>query len=202
MSGGERVKKGSEKKKLSFVLGILVFLIVALVVGNIAIFIQANNAGQQFASGDMDDSPTAYVLNEDGTKTPLDETLFVGLGRNWSVEVDGKSFDEVVAEYQALIDAASNGAEKVKLYNERIEYILDEDEWQKYSDLILSDAIAVDDIEQSADSATQVINIAFSLNDDALAKEYIILFEARTGKTDGPGSSSNTINYLGEVVNG
>lgn len=167
------------KNSLIVVLAVLVVVLVGLIIGNIVVFVQEN-----FLKGGVsghEQTYTAYVIGEDGKETPLAESEIGVPERSWSVATTDKTLDEVVAEYQALIDAAPNQEDKLKLYNERISYIYSTNEWSERGDLIVADLIAVDDILQNVDSAVRVENAAAMAGNQEIKMQYDKIVQERVG---------------------
>ena len=62
----------------------------------------------------------------------------------------------------------------------RIQQVLSIDVERVYGDLVIADAIAVDDILQTLDSAGLVINVAASYGDNEVLEEYTEIMNERS----------------------
>ena len=92
---------------------------------------------------------------------------------------EAEGMDKIIGVYQEYIDKA-NADEKVELYNERIQTILQFDyENKQYGKQVIDDTIAIDDILQSVSSAAQVVNVANEYNESDLAVEYVRIMQER-----------------------
>lgn len=169
-----------ERKNLAIVLGFLSFLIVALVIGNIVIFAKANQT-EEVLVAKTEELDGNYITNTDGTVVPMDDSQVGVPETSRSVETEGKTFEQIVSEYQTLIDNAQNDGEKARLYNERILLVFDEGNWGEYGNLIIEDAIAIDNIQKTVDSAVQVENVANSVGNKEIASQYNAIVLERNG---------------------
>lgn len=86
---------------------------------------------------------------------------------------------EKILEYQKKIDGAEQGEEKVKIYKERVFYLIECDENDVYKDNILNDFIEIDNIEKSIGSATNVVNYAKYFKADEVWEKYLKILEER-----------------------
>ena len=96
-----------------------------------------------------------------------------------------------VAIYQEFIDKAE-GEELLELLDDRIDYIVNVDTTFSYGGVVINDAIAVDGILQSVESAVSVANIALSYDDYETYMKYISIVAERQGVT-----GEENINGLG-----
>lgn len=92
---------------------------------------------------------------------------------------ESEGMDKVIGVYQEYIDKA-NTDERVELYTERIQTILQLDYGNnQYSKQVVNDTIALDDILQSVSSAAQVVNVANEYGDRELAIKYVRVLQER-----------------------
>lgn len=139
-------------RKLIIVLSVLGIAIVGLMIGVVIV-----------------------LLNRNGTdEGKISES-------EWTVQANGRTIDEIIDDYQISIDSAGDDGERADYYEERINFVLSTGEGEKYSDVLLDDALAYDKISQSVGSAMQVANIAQMLGDDELKEKYSILAGERGG---------------------
>ncbi|MBR2998714.1 hypothetical protein IKF34_03050 [Candidatus Saccharibacteria bacterium] len=93
---------------------------------------------------------------------------------NLKEEVDSlelSNIDDVVDIYQAYIDSATV-EEKIELYQDRINWVLNRDFDRDYGGYVLSDYISIDGIERSQDSAADVMNYASYYQDNEIFDKY------------------------------
>lgn len=98
------------------------------------------------------------------------------------VSVEESEEDEMssyINEMSKKIADAKTDEEKVKLLQERINYLFDNTEPGAYNDQILNDTIAIDDIEQTISSAGQVINTATAYHRDDIVSKYEEIMKKR-----------------------
>lgn len=145
-------------------LGVLGVVIVGLVAGIVVVKLQGNNEEIVVSvedEGDREDEETQNSLL-DVVNIAKDEVDSLGV----------PSVEDVVAIYQKYIDEAESSEKKIGLLDSRIYTIQNLDQSNEYSALVISDAVAIDDIEMSISSALQVVNIANIYGDLDLAAEY------------------------------
>ncbi len=139
-----------DNRWLFAVLGVLGISIVGLIIGNVIL------AGQ--GQGDSGSEQ----------ETLVEETEYV--------ETNGQSLMEEVQEYIALTDgeiaAAQSNEDKVAIYKKRDGYLSASGEFGEFADQIIADAISVDEIEKSIESAGQVANMANSYGRIEIANRY------------------------------
>ena len=147
MNGGGKLR---DNKWLLAVLGVLGVMIVGLIVGNVIL------AGQGQSNGDL------------SQETLVEDMEYA--------EVDGESLVEDVQEYIAMTDseiaAAQSNEDKVAIYEKRDGYLSASGEFGEFADQLITDAISVDEIEKSIESAGQVANMANSYGRIEIANRY------------------------------
>lgn len=130
---------------------ILGTLVLFLVVMNITIWIiNSNRSGDELIDED------AVIVDEpfdDGISTSEDLLVYI-------------------EEMNQKISEAETDADKVRIYEERINYIADNSEFGAFADQMIADLIAIDNIEQSVDSAAQVVNTAGVYERDDVVEKY------------------------------
>lgn len=95
---------------------------------------------------------------------------------------DDEAINAKIEEVQAEIDAAilANDTEAlVGYYEERMFFILDNSDSDRYAEQVIEDAEAIDEIEQSLSSAAQVINTAQMYGREDVVNEYNQIMEER-----------------------
>lgn len=110
---------------------------------------------------------------EQGNKIDMEEV------REKVFAAESEDIDKIISIYQEYIDKA-NSDEKVGLYNERIQTILQlEYGNNQYGKQVIDDTIAIDDILQTVSSAAQVINAANEYGENELAAKYVKILQER-----------------------
>lgn len=130
-------------KMWKVIFGTLCAIIVALIAGIIAV----KNLNQK-----LDE-------HENETETSLVEQARAEISVLSKVDIPA-----AIQIYQAYIDMADDET-KVEILNERVQYILDNDSDKEYSEQVINDRIAVDDILQTINSAAQVVNVLYYYGD-------------------------------------
>ncbi len=157
----------SRYRKLFWILGILCAVVFLLVIGIIVRNYFDN-------SGDGE-------INEAEEWTGLEAEISMA-----------ESVDEAIGIYEKYLDAAKTDDEKVDILNQRVDYILQNDDEKAYSEQALEDVIAIDGILKSVSSAAQVANTADDLgNSDVLEKYEKIADERSKAEGDDLDDQSN-----------
>lgn len=91
-----------------------------------------------------------------------------------------ESVDEAIKIYQKYLDEAKTDDEKVDIYNQRVDYIMQNEEGDEYSDQAMNDMIAIDGILKTVSSAAQVYNMADEFGYDDITKKYDQIVEERS----------------------
>ena len=145
------------KKIWWIILGCMVGVIVALVVGIIIV----KNLNQK----------------------PDEVVNTLSLVEQAQAEVDAMTpvdIPKAIEIYQSYLDLATTDDEKVELYTARIDYLTTYDLNKEYSKQAINDEIEIDNILQSGSSAIQVINALYYYGEyDELLDKYIYISDQR-----------------------
>ena len=149
---------GLKHKKLIAALAILCLIIIVLVVTIIVVTLNNNQ-------------------EDDEEPEPEEQEEWTGLEAEISM---AESVGEAMGIYQLYIDAAETEEEKVDIYNQRIEYIVQNDETGAYSEQAIKDSIKLYELEPSVSTAIQAASIAEDLGDEETAKKYNKIADEKT----------------------
>ncbi len=141
-------KRGSNKG-LVVLLCLLLVVIVGLGVGLVFVFNGNDNIDEVVAEYD----PVKLVVDEIDT-------------------IGNPTVEQIVDIYQKYIDSTDNLKLKVDLLRSRIISVQEIDLYYGGGELMINDAIAIDDILQSIDSAVGVINVANTYGNNELSSRY------------------------------
>ena len=78
------------------------------------------------------------------------------------------------------LDVAKNDEERVEILNQRVDYIMQNDDKKAYSEQALEDVIAIDGILKTVSSAAQVANTADDLGNTDVLKKYEKIADERS----------------------
>lgn len=173
-------------------LSIVSVLIIGLIITNAVIKINHNQSQDQNQTSDDSNSdntetPEDNNMNEesyDWIEAPVNKDTY-----NKKIELEISNLEEsndleaISNIYQKYIDIFSNELKDdetaMKLLNEKIRKILDEDFDRNYGDIIIADAISIDNILQTFDSATEVYNYASAYDRPDIMAEYDKIMQER-----------------------
>lgn len=145
----------SRYRKLFWALGILCAAVFLLAIG-IIVHNYFNNSGEG-------------EINEAEEWTGLEAEISMA-----------ESMDEAIGIYEKYLNDAKTDDEKVNILNQRVDYILQNDDDGAYSEQVLEDVIAVDGILKSVSSALQVANTADDLGNSDVLKKYEKIADERS----------------------
>ena len=145
----------SRYRKLFWTLGILCAVLFLLVIGIIVRNYFDN-------SGDGE-------INEAEEQTGLEAEISMA-----------ESIDEAIGIYEKYLDVAKNDEERVEILNQRVDYIMQNDDKKAYSEQALEDVIAIDGILKTVSSAAQVANTADDLGNTDVLKKYEKIADERS----------------------
>lgn len=88
--------------------------------------------------------------------------------------------EDTMKMFWELLDGVE-GEERVIILSERLRYLLnlDEETVKNYSGQVVADAVEIDDILQSVESAGQVLNIGYMFEDNDLIEKYAAIMVER-----------------------
>ena len=151
----------SRKAWISIISG-LAAVAVILVVAIVAVVVTPKGGDEGEETESIVETPTDKLLAEINEKVSE-------LGNE----------NDIIDLYQEYIDETT-GEEKAAILMARIQQVLSIDVERVYGDLVIADAIAVDDILQTLDSAGLVINVAASYGDNEVLEEYTEIMNERS----------------------
>ncbi len=138
------------------------------VLGGLAIFLAVINI-------------TIWVTNsnyDDGGELSEEETVVIDDSFDDGVITD-EDLQAYIEETSRKISEVVIDDEKVNIYKERVDYLASNSEFGVFADQMIADCIAIDDIEQSVDSAAQVANTASVYGKDEIAEKYLHIMKQR-----------------------
>ena len=94
-------------------------------------------------------------------------------------KIENPTIEQVINIYQNYIDATDDLEIKVALLEARIFAVQDMDLNNEYGEEVISDAIIVDDLLQTTDSAARVMNVATAYGNDEVFERYGVLLKDR-----------------------
>ena len=159
MKEGQTPTKTRIIKENALMICVLVVLVIAIIGLVVSLVLRAQLSGEQ--SGDEGEGQTTQI--EEGLSEILLGEVVLG---------DDEEVNAKIVELQARIDEAQDNETKAGLYWERIDYIWMTLGMDAYEEQVISDAIAADEIRQTANSAFQVVNVAVTYGDEELEEEY------------------------------
>lgn len=148
--GEEKSKKQPRERRI--LIGVLSALVVVIVGLVIAVVVIVNN-------NRAEEEKNAQVLYESE------------IGEKISALEPG-DIEGGIRVYQDYIDRAVNPENQAVLYTMRSIWITDVDRRDEYKSQAIEDILAADFLLESAESAVNVINVAYSYDDEELADEY------------------------------
>ena len=161
----DRPKKNEKKTNRAFwlVFSVISAIVLALVVGIVLVSLKNN-------SSMMDESAEEILAKIDDEIEGMDEE------------------EEIIDVYQQYITDSAKPKEKAVILRAKIQRILEMDLLKQYGDVMIMDAIEVDNIEQSFESAGFVVNTASFYGRDGIIEEYIEILNER-GDNSGMGAN-------------
>lgn len=149
--------EGLKHKKLIVALAFLCFVILVLVITITVVTLNSHEVDEELE--------------------PEEQGEWTGLEAEISMV---ESVGEAVGIYQLYIDAAETEEEKINIYNQRIDYILQNDDEGAYSEQAVKDSIKIYELEPSVSTAVQAANVAEDLGDKETAKKYNKIADEKT----------------------